>query len=80
LAIAEATGNRPLRDAIHKCWQYKRLSYQLTSERSDYILSGYHEHRSILAALKARDPATAAAAMEIHLRHASSYRPEQHVV
>jgi DNA-binding GntR family transcriptional regulator len=79
-AIADATGNRPLRDAISKCWQFKRLSYQLTSEPSDYILSGFQEHRSILAALKARDPATAAAAMEIHLRHASSYRPEQRVV
>jgi DNA-binding GntR family transcriptional regulator len=80
LAIADATANRPMRDAINKCWQYKRLSYQLTCERSDYILSGYREHLSILAALKVRDPATAAAAMEIHLRHASSYRPEQRVV
>lgn len=80
LAIAEATGNRPLRDAIHKCWQYKRLSYQLTTENSDFIASGFREHCSILAALKARDPAMAAAAMEIHLRHASSYRPAQRVV
>jgi len=80
LAIADATGNRPLRDAIYKCWQFKRLSYQLSSDQADHILSGLHEHRSILAALKSRDPATAAAAMEIHLRHASSYRPEQRVV
>ncbi|MCC7084553.1 MAG: GntR family transcriptional regulator [Pirellulales bacterium] len=80
LAIAHATGNRPLRDTINKCWQFKRLSYQLSCDRAEHILSGYREHLSILAALKARDPARASAAMEIHLRHASSYRPEQRVV
>lgn len=79
-AIAESVRNQPLRDAINKCWQYKRLSYQLTSERPDYILSGFHEHCAILSALLARDPAMASAEMEIHLRHASSYRPEQRVV
>jgi DNA-binding GntR family transcriptional regulator len=44
------------------------------------IRRGFQEHRAILAALAARDSATAAAAMELHLRHASSYRPGRLIV
>jgi DNA-binding GntR family transcriptional regulator len=79
-AIADHCGNQPLRGAIHKCWQYKGLSYELGPDRSESILRGYEEHLSILAALKARDVQTASAAMELHLRHASSYRPETRIV
>jgi DNA-binding GntR family transcriptional regulator len=80
LTIADHCGNQPLRGAIYKCWQYKGLSYVLAPDRSDSILRGYKEHLSILEALRAGDAQTAAAAMELHLRHASSYRPEKHIV
>jgi DNA-binding GntR family transcriptional regulator len=80
LSIADHCGNQPLRGAIYKCWQYKGLSYELGPDRVDDIIRGYKEHASILAALKARDSQTAAAAMELHLRHASSYRPEKRIV
>lgn len=79
-AICDHAGNQPLRGAIHKCWQYKRLSYELGPERTESVLRGCQEHRTILAAIAARDSATAAAAMELHLRLASSYRPEGRVV
>jgi DNA-binding GntR family transcriptional regulator len=78
--IADFAGNQPLRGAIYKCWEYKGLSYELGPDRIDSILRGYQEHLTIVAALKARDAATAAAAMELHLRQASSYRPRGRVV
>jgi DNA-binding GntR family transcriptional regulator len=80
LAIADHADNQPLRGAINKCWQYKRLSYELGPDRTEAILRGFREHRTILAAIAARDAATASAAMELHLRLASSYRPEGRVV
>jgi DNA-binding GntR family transcriptional regulator len=80
LKIADHCGNQPLRSAIYKCWDYKRLSYELAADRIESILRGYGEHQSILAALLEHDSATAAAAMELHLRHASSYRPERRIV
>jgi DNA-binding GntR family transcriptional regulator len=79
-AIADHAANQPLRGAIYKCWEYKRLSYELGPERMEAVLRGHEEHLAILAALKARDSATAAAAMELHLRLASSYRPERRIV
>jgi DNA-binding GntR family transcriptional regulator len=80
LAIADHCNNQPLRGAIYKCWQYKGLSYQLGPDPRESIQRGYKEHCSILAALQGRDSQTAAAAMELHLRHASSYRPEKRIV
>jgi DNA-binding GntR family transcriptional regulator len=80
LVIADHAANQPLRGAIYKCWEYKRLSYELGPERMDATLRGHEEHLAILAALEARDSATAAAAMELHLRLASSYRPERRIV
>jgi DNA-binding GntR family transcriptional regulator len=80
LAIADHAGNQPLRSAIYKCWEYKRMSYELAADRMESINRGYREHLAILEALQERDSATAAAAMELHLRHASSWRPERRIV
>lgn len=80
LTIADHCNNQPLRGAIYKCWQYKGLSYELGADDPQAFLRGYEGHNSVLAALKARDSQTAAAAMELHLRHASSYRPEKRIV
>jgi DNA-binding GntR family transcriptional regulator len=80
LAIADHAGNQPLRSAIYKCWDYKRMSYELGTDRTESILRGYGEHLAILEALRSRDSGTAAAAMELHLRHASSHRPERRIV
>jgi DNA-binding GntR family transcriptional regulator len=78
--LADHCDNLPLRGAIYKCWQYKGLSYELGADDVQALLRGYEEHMSIVAAVKARDAQTAAAAMELHLRHASSYRPEKRIV
>ncbi len=78
--LADHCDNLPLRGAIYKCWQYKGLSYELGADDLQALLRGYEEHMSIVAAVKARDSQTAAAAMELHLRHASSYRPEKRIV
>lgn len=80
LTIADHCYNLPLRGAIYKCWQYKGLSYELGVDDPLVLRRGYDEHMSIVAAIKARDAQTAAAAMELHLRHASSYRPEKRIV
>jgi DNA-binding GntR family transcriptional regulator len=80
LAIADATGNLALREAIRKCWSFKRLSYAAGPDRPEALEKGYQEHLSILAALKARDPQTAAAAMLFHLRSAAVLRPDRRIV
>jgi DNA-binding GntR family transcriptional regulator len=80
LTIADHCGNQPLRGAIYKCWQYKRLSYELGPDPTDVVLRGYDDHLSILAALTAHDASAATAAMEAHLRRASTERPEKRIV
>jgi DNA-binding FadR family transcriptional regulator len=80
LAIADHCDNQPLRGAIYKCWQYKGLSYELGPGPTKALLRGYNEHLQILAALAAHDAAAAATAMEAHLRHASTDRPETRIV
>ncbi len=80
LGIADHVANQPLRGAIYKCWEYKRLSYELGVDRLATLVRGYQEHLSVLAAIEARDGATAAAAMELHLRQAATHRPEKRVV
>jgi DNA-binding GntR family transcriptional regulator len=80
LAIADNTGNLALREAIRKCWSFKRLSYAAGPERPETLSKAYQEHLAILAALKARDSQTAAAAMLFHLRSAATMRPERGIV
>jgi len=80
LAIADNTDNLALREAIRKCWSFKRLSYAAVPERPETLTKALQEHLAILAALKARDPQTAAAAMLFHLRSAATLRPERGIV
>lgn len=79
-SIADHANNQPLRGAILKCWEYKTLSYELEPERREVLLRGYQEHLSIIAALKARDAATASTAMELHLRQAGTHRADRRIV
>jgi len=80
LAIADNTENLALREAIRKCWSFKRLSYAAGPERPETLAKAYQEHLAILTALKARDAQTAAAAMLFHLRSAATMRPERGIV
>jgi DNA-binding GntR family transcriptional regulator len=80
LAIADNTENLALREAIRKCWSFKRLSYAAGPERQETLAKAYQEHLAILAALKARDAQTAAAAMLFHLRSAATLQPERRIV
>jgi GntR family transcriptional repressor for pyruvate dehydrogenase complex len=80
LAIADNTGNLALREAIRKCWSFKRLSYAAGPERPETLAKAYQEHLAILNALKGRDSQTAAAAMLFHLRSAAAMRHERGIV
>ncbi|MBL9092818.1 MAG: GntR family transcriptional regulator [Planctomycetaceae bacterium] len=79
LAIADNTGNVALREAIRKCWSYKRLSYSAV-EDPENLMKAYDEHLAIVRALESRDSQTASAAMLFHLRSAAIMRPERRIV
>ena len=80
LAIADHTGNMALREAIRKCWSYKRLSYDAVVDLPETLAKAYEEHLAILTALGSRDAQTASAAMLFHLRSAAATRPERRIV
>ena len=80
LAIADHCGNLPLRKAIHKCWSYKRLSYEAGLGNPKSLEVGYGEHIAILRALARRDSETASVAMLFHLRSASNLTTEHRIV
>ena len=80
LAIADASGNLPLAAAIHKCWQFKRLSYAAVDEPAENLAQGYREHLAVLDALRAGDGQRASAAVLFHLRSAVSTRPASRIV
>jgi len=68
LSIADHCQNLPLRKSIYRCWQFKRLSYELGCSNPEIEEMGHREHLAILAALVRHDPETASAAMLFHLR------------
>jgi DNA-binding GntR family transcriptional regulator len=80
LSIADHCGNLPLRRSIYRCWQFKRLSYELGCSNPEVEEIGYREHQAILAALIHRDSATASAAMLFHLRSSLLYTKVRQVV
>jgi DNA-binding GntR family transcriptional regulator len=80
LTIADHCGNLPLRTTIYKCWSYKRISYDIGSDKRASLEVGYREHVSILQALERHDADTASAAMLFHLRSASYQTAERRVV
>jgi DNA-binding GntR family transcriptional regulator len=80
LAIADYCGNLPLRNAIYKCWSYRRLSYQAGAHTEKTLEFGYRGHVAILQALANRDPETASAAMLFHLRSVSTLSTDQGIV
>jgi GntR family transcriptional regulator, hexuronate regulon transcriptional repressor len=71
LAIAAATRNNALIEAIERLWELRRVSPEAAllheKARTANIKPVVDEHRCILAALKVRDPAAARAAMRGHL-------------
>ncbi|MBN8626246.1 MAG: GntR family transcriptional regulator [Planctomycetes bacterium] len=80
LTIADNTGNLALREAIRKCWSYKRLSYSAVEDQPASLAKAYDEHLAIVRALESRDSQTASAAMLFHLRSAAVMRPERRIV
>lgn len=70
-AIATATRNNALIEAIERLWELRRISPEAAllheKARTANIKPVVDEHRRILDALKARDPAMARAAMRAHL-------------
>jgi DNA-binding GntR family transcriptional regulator len=80
LAIADHTDNLALREAIRKCWSYKRLSYSAVNEPPESLQKAYEEHLTILRAIASRDAATASAAMLFHLRSAAVLRADRRIV
>jgi DNA-binding GntR family transcriptional regulator len=80
LTIADHTGNLALREAIRKCWSFKRLSYSAVEDQPASLAKAYDEHQAIVRALESRDSQTASAAMLFHLRSAAIMRPERRIV
>lgn len=80
LSLAEFCGNLPLKNSIRKCWDYKRLSYQLADGCKSTMKKEYKEHLQILDAVSEGRRAVAAKAMAAHLRAASLDRVEDKVV
>jgi len=72
--IAEATGNGALAQVVRMLWQdrtgplYQQLEHHYHSP--DLWKSAMAEHRAVLDAIVAKDPAGARAAMQRHLDHA----------
>lgn len=71
LAIARATRNMAIHDAIERLWDIRSNSPEAAllhaKARTANIKPVVDEHRAILEALRARDPAAARAAMRHHL-------------
>jgi DNA-binding GntR family transcriptional regulator len=80
LAIADHSGNFALAETIRKIWTFKRLSYLAAPEAPATLEKGYGEHLALLAALHARDPETARAAMLFHLRSAANLRTARNIL
>lgn len=71
LAIAAATRNNALIEAVERLWELRRTSPEAAllheKARTANIKPVVDEHRAILDGLKSRDPAKARAAMRTHL-------------
>ena len=78
--IADYCRNMALRETIHKCWNFKRISYQLGCSNPELEEIGHREHLAILSALSQHDPDTAYAAMLFHLRSSFNYTKIRQVV
>lgn len=71
IAIASATRNSALVEAVERLWELRQVSPEAAllheKARTANIKPVVDEHRAILDALKAREPAAARAAMRAHL-------------
>lgn len=71
LAIAAATRNNALVEAVERLWELRQVSPEAAllheKARTANIKPVVDEHRAILDALQARDPAKARSAMRTHL-------------
>ena len=80
-SIARASGNLPLCEAICKCMSYKRLTYAVAEDDPQLLRRDYTEHMMILDALTRREPETASAAMQFHLRNSVDFRkPGENII
>jgi DNA-binding GntR family transcriptional regulator len=80
LSIAEYCDDLPMAISIRKCWDYKRLSYELGDGCRPSMKKEYEEHVEILDALTQKKANTASRAMAKHLRNASLGRAADRVV
>lgn len=72
--IARASGNLPLCESICKCMSFKQMTYEIADDSPDLLRRDYTEHLMILEALQKRQPETASAAMQFHLRSSVEFR------
>jgi DNA-binding GntR family transcriptional regulator len=80
LVIAEYCGNLPMRSAIRRCWNCKRVSYQEGNDTDRGLRKGYREHLLILECLKNGDADGAQSAMRQHLESAVKSRSRKRIV
>jgi DNA-binding GntR family transcriptional regulator len=66
-AVADACGNTRLREEIDRYGRLVRFVRSQVARDPAVLRDGHEQHLRLLAALEARDPAAAAAAMEVHI-------------
>ncbi len=80
LAIADHSANQPLRGRHLQMLGIQTTVIRIGNRPNDSVVRGYHEHLSILQALKAGDAASASAPWNSPCNTRPSYRPARHVI
>ncbi len=79
-SIAEASGNLPLKETIHKCMSFKHIAYEIGEDSPETLERGYYEHVKILEAVESGSKEIASTSMLFHLQNSARFRSENHVI
>jgi GntR family transcriptional regulator, transcriptional repressor for pyruvate dehydrogenase complex len=71
MRIVSLAGNAAIESILRGSAEIMKESQRMPFYRRDLVLTTYHEHRAILDALIARDPAAAGLAIEAHISNAA---------
>ncbi|WP_323121572.1 FadR/GntR family transcriptional regulator [Burkholderia alba] len=71
MRIVNLAGNAAIESILRGSADIMKESQRMPFYRRELVLSTYHEHRAILDALVARDPAAAGLAIETHIANAA---------
>ena len=71
MRIVSIAGNAAIESILRSSSDIMKESQRMPFFRRELVLSTYHEHRTILDALKTRDSAAAGKAIETHITNAA---------